>query len=71
MTPDLAHPYGFRLWLRVRLPWWAINIGIAGKGKDCAARNAPHQWYNRDGANSACYYCRVERPGRLWEEASE
>lgn len=67
MTPDLSHPYGLRAWFRIKLPWWAINLGIANKGSDCEARNAPHYWYNIDDVSSGCYYCRVERPGKLWQ----
>lgn len=67
MTPDLSHPYGLRAWLRIRLPWWAINIGIANKGKDCVGRNAPHHWYNIDDESSGCCYCIVTCIGKLWQ----
>jgi len=60
------HPYVWRTRLRQRLPWFLINLGIADKGQDCEAVGAQHHWYNQDGENSACYHCRVERPGRLW-----
>jgi hypothetical protein len=38
------------------------------KGEDCESRGAQHRWYNHDNENSACYYCKVIRPGQLWEK---
>ncbi|MBT2766153.1 DUF2306 domain-containing protein [Stenotrophomonas sp. ISL-67] len=52
-------PYRWRTALRQHLPWWLINRGFAGKGKDCAAHGGAHSWYNIDGATSGCYHCRV------------
>lgn len=66
MTPDLKHPYGLRAWIRVRLPWWAIRLGLADKGRDCHFLGAAHHWYNIDNENSGCYYCHIIRQGHLW-----
>ena len=52
------HPFENRLWWRSRLPWFLINLGIASKGRDCELVNAMHEWYNIDGINSGCYYCK-------------
>jgi hypothetical protein len=46
---DARHPFEWRTKLRTRLPWWAINLGIAAKGDDCERVGAAHQWYNIDG----------------------
>ena len=59
-------PYRWRTALRRHLPWVLINLGLAGKGRDCEAHGGAHAWYNIDGATSGCYHCRVVRPGRLW-----
>jgi hypothetical protein len=50
----------------MHLPFWLIELGLFGKGRDCAFRYAPHSWYNLDNLNSACYYCRVIKTGQLW-----
>lgn len=68
MKVDLKHPFGFRTWLRMQLPWWVIDLGVADKGDDCEARGARHLWYNHDDQRSGCYYCRVVMEGRLWEK---
>ena len=65
---DAGRPYRWRTWLRARLPWFLINLGCAGKGEDCEKAGGAHEWYNQDHENSACYHCKVVRPGRLWEE---
>jgi hypothetical protein len=70
---DDGHPYAWRTWSRARLPWFLINLGLAGKGPDCEAKGARHRWYNNgaeEDDTSACYHCRVVRPGRLWEDAA-
>ena len=67
MKSDLRHPYGFRTWLRQRLPWFLIDLGIAHKGTDCEAVGAEHFWYNIDDKSSGCYYCKQIRSGRHWE----
>jgi hypothetical protein len=59
------HPYGWRTKLRGLLPFWVCTF--LDKGKDCEARGAQHYWYNQDDENSACYYCKVVRPGQLWK----
>jgi hypothetical protein len=63
-----GHPYRWRTWLRVRLPWFLINLGIAEKGDDCDRVGGEHWWYNRDGDTSGCYYCEVVKPGQLWKK---
>ena len=60
------HPYAWRTWLRGRLPWFLINLGIASKGRDCEAVRAWHHWYSIDDKLSGCYHCRVVREGQLW-----
>lgn len=57
-------PYRWRTALRQHLPWFLINLGFAGKGRDCAAHGAAHSWYNIDGATRGCYHCSVVQPGR-------
>ena len=64
-----VHPYAWRTWLRKRLPWFLINMGLAAKGKDCEAVGAEHQWYNRDNVSSGCYYCEIVRPEQLWRRS--
>lgn len=65
-----THPYGWRTNLRSVLPgpvcWWI------GKGRNCESVGAAHHWYNEDEDNehSACYYCRIVRPGKLWHHNS-
>jgi hypothetical protein len=62
-----GHPYRWRTYLRGKLPWFLIDLGIAAKGRDCENVGAEHHWYNSDGESSACYHCEVVRLGRLWE----
>jgi hypothetical protein len=64
-------PYRRRTWLRSRLPWFLIDLGIARKGVDCEAVGGEHEWYNKNGKESACYHCDVVRPGRLWERKDD
>lgn len=68
-TWDTGHAYALRTWLRGRLPWFLIDLGVANKGRDCEKVGGWHRWYNHDGENSACYHCRVVRSGRLWRGA--
>jgi|GEM_PF-7016591 len=56
------HPYELRKRIRVRLPWFLINMGIAAKGKDCKTVNAKHSFYKIDGTLNGCYYCVQEFP---------
>jgi hypothetical protein len=68
MSAGLARsPYRWRTALRRRLPWFLIDLGVAPKGRDCEKAGGRHEWYNHDDVDSACYHCRVVRPGRLWE----
>jgi hypothetical protein len=69
MDWDKGHPYAWRTWLRSRLPWFLIDLGVASKGKDCEEVEGWHRWYNIDGKSSGCYHCRQVREGRLWESA--
>jgi len=68
MKWDAGHPYRWRTWIRMRLAWFLINLGVAAKGRDCETVGAEHHWYNRDGKTSGCYHCEVIGPGRLWEQ---
>ena len=43
-----------------------IDLGLAAKGDDCEAHGGHHEWYNAGDAMSACYHCKIERPGQLW-----
>jgi len=48
----------YRLRTRVRrhLPWFLVNLGVAGKGRrDCG----DHQWYRADDNVEGCYHCDV------------
>jgi hypothetical protein len=62
---DDKHPYRWRTWIRTRLPWFLIDLGIAGKGPDWEAVGGWHHWYNIDDSASGCYHCEVIRPGRV------
>ena len=53
--------------IRGLLPWILIDLGVCDKGKDCESAGGSHSWYNHDDKTSACYHCKVTRPGRLWE----
>lgn len=61
-----THPYAWRTWLRKRLPWFLINLGVAAKGENCESVGASHYWYNKDNVSSGCYHCEVVREGQLW-----
>lgn len=61
-------PYRWRTNLRTLLP--RLFGGIFDKGKDCESAGGDHEWYNQDNENSACYHCRVVRPGQLWRRDS-
>lgn len=54
------HPYELRKRLRSVLPWFLIDMGIAGKGKNCELVGANHSYYNIDGSSNGCYYCEQE-----------
>lgn len=65
----MAHqplPFRWRTRIRRHLPWFLIDLGLADKGDDCEARGGDHEWYKADDSISACYHCKVERPGQLW-----
>jgi Domain of unknown function (DUF4288) len=38
---------------------------------DCEKVGDKHYWHNKDGKNSACYNCQVEREGKFWENQNE
>ena len=38
---------------------------------DCEKVGEEHYWHNKDGKNSACYNCQIEREGKLWEGQNE
>jgi hypothetical protein len=69
-TMAARHPYAWRTALRRRMPSFLIKMGIAAKGDDCEAAGSNHEWYNHDDVQSACYHCRVFRPGQLWRQTS-
>jgi len=58
---DAGHPYRYRIWIRVRLPWWLINLGVADKGQDCEAVGGWHRWYTSTDEIDGCYHCEVTR----------
>lgn len=58
MKFNKMHPYYRKLWCRTKLPWFLIEKGFAQKGEDCEMVNAEHHWYNIDGKESGCYYCK-------------
>lgn len=60
------HPYELRLLIREKLPWFLIDMGIAAKGKNCKEVGVDHDWYNKGDNISACYYCKIEKEGKLW-----
>jgi hypothetical protein len=60
------HPFRWRTWIRTHLPWFPIDLGVAGKGRDCEAVGGWHHWYNIDNESSGCYHREVARPGQLW-----
>jgi mannose/cellobiose epimerase-like protein (N-acyl-D-glucosamine 2-epimerase family) len=62
----LSEPYRRRTWLRRKLPFWVIDLGIADKGQDCEAAGGFHEWYSQDSETSACYHCCVTERGQLW-----
>jgi hypothetical protein len=64
-----SDPFRWRTRLRRHLPWFLIDLGLADKGDDCEAHGGAHEWYNADDVMSACYHCKIERPGQLWKPA--
>jgi hypothetical protein len=64
---DPGHPYRWRTWLRTKLPWILINIGLIKKGEDCEKVGGKHWWYKQNREHSACYHCKVVRRGQLWK----
>jgi hypothetical protein len=65
------HPFRWRTWIRTHLPWFLVDLGVAGKGRDCEAVGGWHHWYNIDHESSGCYHCEVVRPGQLWNGPSD
>jgi len=65
---EYKHPYRWRTNLRLLLP--RPLSGFVDKGDDCELLGAKHHWYNQDNDHSACYHCKVERAGRLWDDAT-
>lgn len=66
MKFNKQHPYYRKLWLRTKLPWFLINLGIADKGVDCEKAGAKHHWYNTNNTHSGCYYCKTVKEGKHW-----
>jgi hypothetical protein len=66
----IRRPFRWRTALRRHLPYWVLDLGLAGKGEDCEAAGGAHEWYNRDGNTSGCYHCQVIRDGQLWQRES-
>ena len=60
------HTHALRTWVRGRLPWFLIRLGVADFGRDCDALEASHYWCNVDDAHSLCIFCGSEREGQLW-----
>lgn len=58
MTASARGRFRWRTRLRRHLPWFLINLGVAGKGgTDCGR----HESYNVDGVVQECYHCVVGR----------
>ena len=66
LTLFSRQPYRRRTWLRQHLPFWLIDLGLAGKGSDCEAEAGNHEWYN-GGNGSSCYHCRVTISSNAWD----
>lgn len=50
--------YRWRTRLRVRLPGFLVNRGVAAKGTaDCG----DHEWYKADDVVEHCYHCAIGR----------
>jgi len=64
---DSGHPYRWRTWIRTKLPWFLIDLGVASKGQDCEQAGGRHWWYNHDNVTSGCMHCEVTRSGQLWK----
>lgn len=48
--------YRWRTVIRPHLPWFLINRGVAGKGKqDCGL----HEWYRSTDREDLCYHCEL------------
>ncbi|MCE7992491.1 MAG: hypothetical protein HEP71_10935 [Roseivirga sp.] len=62
------HPYAWRTHIRGSLPWFLINLGLAGKKSNCENVGASHVWYNIDGKYSGCYHCLIKKEGQLWKK---
>lgn len=55
---SLVARYRWRTSLRRHLPWFLIDIGVAGKGRhDCG----DHEWYKATDDEDRCYHCSVGR----------
>ncbi|HEV2745782.1 MAG TPA: hypothetical protein VGW34_00610 [Allosphingosinicella sp.] len=62
------HPHAVRTWVRGRLPWFLIDLGLANFGADCESLDAQHNWCNIDNVHSRCIFCGPEREGQLWRK---
>ena len=60
-------PFRLRTKIRVYLPWFLIDIGLASKGKNCESVGGNHEWYNIDNQYSGCNHCEVTQKGKLWK----
>lgn len=56
---DKRHPYGWRTWIRTKLPQFLINLGVAEKGDDCASVGGEHAWYKITDKLDGCYHCKI------------
>lgn len=61
MKFDKQHPYYRKLWWRINLPWFLIDMGFAEKGENCEKVSAVHYWYKIDKKTSGCYFCNIIR----------
>lgn len=61
MPKSKKGPYRLRTLIRIFLPYFLIDLGLASKGEDCEKAKGHHEWYNIDDEHIGCYHCEVTR----------